>query len=223
MHLPDLKIDTSLSEAVYRAIRKEIASGRLKAGQKITESEISLAMGISRAPVREAFKRLAMDHLVNLIPRSGCYVADLDEKEIEEIFEIRKRLECMALEYAFANFSAHRLRDLRNRFESCKTMASREAVEKEIKLDGYLHDLIAIKSGCDNLKEMLKALWSRIEIIRLREAERGYVPVDAAKEHIALLDSLIDGDKDRAVDLLARHIENSKKTVISHYYCQKQE
>ncbi|MBD3321943.1 MAG: FCD domain-containing protein, partial [Chitinivibrionales bacterium] len=155
-------------------------------------------------------------HLVTLIPRSGCYISDLNEKEIEEIFEIRKRLECMALEYAFEHLEQLQLYEIRDQFNRCKTMKTREAVEREIELDGFLHDLIAVKSGCKNLEEMLKTLWSRIEIIRQREAKRGFVPIDAAQEHIELLDALIEGEKNEALRILARHIENSKTTVLQH-------
>jgi len=119
MRLWNLKKDNSLSEKVYQRIYKRIISGTLKGGDKITEASISSSMGISRAPVREALKRLSEDHLVVLVPRSGCFIALLSKEEVEEIYEIRKRLECMALEYAFEKLDINEVRDLKNEFQKC--------------------------------------------------------------------------------------------------------
>ncbi|MBD3420424.1 MAG: FCD domain-containing protein [Chitinivibrionales bacterium] len=216
MHLPRLKKDNSLSQAVYQAISKEIARGKLRAGDKITEIGISQAMGISRAPVREALKRLAQEHLITLTPRSGCHVADMAPDEIEEIYDIRVKLECMALEKALGRFKVEKIQLFKEKFEELHNVATRRQAEKEIDLDAQLHDMIAQVSGLKNVQRMLKSLWARTQLIRLREAERGYLPVDACKEHVSLLIAILKSDKRAAVKLLREHIEHTKKTVLEH-------
>ena len=130
------------------------------------------ALGLSRAPVREALKRLAEDHLVELVPRSGCFVAELTPDEIEEIYEIRTRLECMALEYAFGRFDLKHIRALKAEFEACRTLAPGRVVKRETELDSQLHKLICQTSGRRNLQEMLQKLRARVQIFRVREASR---------------------------------------------------
>ena len=152
MRLPRLEKDNSLSQVVYQAVYEQILNGLMKPGEKITEAGISESMGISRAPVREALKRLAEDRLVTLVPRSGCSVSELSAQEIEEIFEIRKRLECMALEYAFERFDLKQIKQFRDRFLACKKKTGVAFVKSEIQLDTQFHNLISRSSCCPNLQ-----------------------------------------------------------------------
>ena len=214
MKLQELKRDNSLSEKLYQRIYRQIVSGRLKAGQKLTESGMSESMGISRAPVREALKRLAEDRLVKLVPRSGCFVSKLDADQIEEIYEIRKRLECMALEYAFEKLNVDQIRDIRKQFAQCRKMSAADFVKKEIKLDAQLHNLISQSSGCPNLQELLSKLHARIQIVRIRQADYIDRAKDALSEHIKLLNAIISRNKKLAVKQLATHIDHTRKNMI---------
>jgi DNA-binding GntR family transcriptional regulator len=171
-------------------------------------------MHISRAPVREALKRLAEDHLVVLVPRSGCFVAELSKKEIEEIYEIRRRLETMALEYGFEKLDRSRLAQLKSKFITCLTINEPKRSQKEVKLDTQLHQLISQSSQCPNLEEMLGKLRARIQVFRIREALTPQWATLALKEHIEILTAIIKGDKEESIRLLGEHIENTKQTIL---------
>ena len=109
----------SLADKIYQNIYKKIVSGELKPGTKITEMGLSQSEGTSRSPVREALKRLADDRLVTLIPKSSCYISRPTPEEVEVLFEIRRRLECLALEYAFNQFDKDKLVALKQDFNDC--------------------------------------------------------------------------------------------------------
>jgi len=208
------KKDNSLSEIVYQSIYKQVLTGKLKPWDKVTEAKISEAMNISRAPVREALKRLVTDRLLVSIPRSGCYVADLSPKEIDEIFEIRKRLERMAMEYAFGNFDRTKIQELKDKFESCRELPTDEFVKKEISLDTKLHKMISEVSGCTNLQEMLDKLKARIEVFRIKEAnyaERAYA---ALEEHLEILNAILADDKIKAIEALIVHVDHTKRNIL---------
>jgi len=220
MLFPKLKKDNSLSGIVYQAIYKQILAGKLKPGEKITEAGISNSMEISRAPVREALKRLAEDHLVTLVPRRGCFVSELNANEIEEIYEIRKRLECMALEYAFEKFDLRAIKELRKKFMDCKKKSGAQFVKSEIQLDSQLHNLISRSSGCPNLQEMLEKLRARVQMFRVREADYLERAQDAWKEHIRILDMIIASDKKNTIKSMAMHIEHTCKNVLTKFMVQ---
>ena len=217
MQLPKINKDNSFSEIVYQAIYKQILAGKLKPGEKITEVSISNSMGISRAPVREALKRLAEDHLVTLVPRSGCFVSELKANEIKEIYEIRKCLECMAMEYAFGRFKAEELKKIKKQFLACKKLSSASLVKNETKIDSQFHKLIAEKSGCPNLQEMLGKLRSRVEVFRVRESNYIERAKDALQEHVRILSALLSNNKAAAIKELESHIEHTKKNVLSNF------
>ena len=88
----------SLMTVVLDNIRRRILTGEFRPAQKINESEIAVNLGISRSPVREAFRILERDGLITTLPRKGSYITDISLKDLEELFEVRKILECYALD-----------------------------------------------------------------------------------------------------------------------------
>ena len=217
MKLPNLKKDNSISRIVHQSIYKQILSGKLKPNDRITEQAISKSMGISRAPVREALKRLAEDRLIVLEPRSGCFVADLPKEEIEEIYEIRKRLESMSLEFAFNNLDYKQIKTLKKQFLEAGKLSPRDMVKKETKLDSKLHSLIIENANCPNLKEMLGKLCARVEVFRVKEANYTHRAEKALKEHIKILNAIIAGDMAKTIKELQVHIENTKNNVLNTF------
>ena len=83
----------SLMTVVLDTIRRRIFTGEFRPGQKINESEIAVNLGISRSPVREAFRILERDGLITTLPRKSSYITDISLQDLEELFEIRKLLE----------------------------------------------------------------------------------------------------------------------------------
>src|SRR4029453_13795672 len=90
-------VATTAEEEAYRHIQRVLRVGRYKPGERLIPEEIAAEIGMSRMPVREAFRRLASDGLVVLRPNRGCVVAGLTVDELFEIFEIRSVLEGLAV------------------------------------------------------------------------------------------------------------------------------
>jgi len=88
----------SLTAVVMDDLRMRIVTGQLKPGQKINESDIALRLGISRSPVREAFRVLERDGLITTLPRRGSYITDISVDDLKDLFEIRKILEPYAID-----------------------------------------------------------------------------------------------------------------------------
>lgn len=207
------KISSALSDKIYQKLYKRIVAGRLRPGQRITELQIANSEGVSQAPVREALKRLAEDRLVELVPRSGCFIANPAKEDIICLFDIRKRLESLALEYAFDRFDLKKAKKLREQFEQCLTLEQSKMVSSEIKLDEQLHEFICKSSGSDDLYSLISKLLARIQLFRIKEAaniERARLAID---QHIKILDAIINGDRVQAEQLLLYHIEESQ-----HYF-----
>lgn len=217
MELVKPKEDHSLSEKAYQTIYKRILSGKLKPGDKITEVGISKSMGISQAPVREALKRLAEDNLVVLVPRSGCFIASLTPEEIEEIYEIRKLLEGLAMRYAFTHFHGQKVRELRDAILATARIKHNYAdyIKTNLKLDAQFHNMIYQESHCPNLRKMLEKLRVRMQVLRVRTADYVGEMAVSPEEHVEILNCILQGNQPRAVELLTRHIDNTKNIALS--------
>ena len=218
-----IKKDYSLSKRVYDYIVNQLKTGKFKPGGKITEMFIANQVGISRGPVREAFKQLARDRLIHFIPRSGCYLADLDLEEVVEIYEIRKRLESLAMELGFHNYDCKEFVKLRNKFESVRPNICEDSLDQALKYDRALHDLIVHHSNADNIIGFLETLQVKIDIFRWR----GKYYIDriepALREHLGILDAIINRDKHKAIEKLTDHLEQSRINIIKHFYNSQNE
>jgi DNA-binding GntR family transcriptional regulator len=89
---------SNVTTTALQVLREKIITGELKSGQKLNESNLSEKLGISRPPLREAFRILEKDHMAINIPRKGTYVAELSEKDFEELSQIREMIECYAID-----------------------------------------------------------------------------------------------------------------------------
>ena len=205
------KNSSALSDKIYQKLYKRIIAGKLKPGQRITELQIANSEGVSQAPVREALKRLAEDRLVDLVPRSGCFIANPAKEDIICLFDIRKKLECLALEYAFDQFDFTKIKKLRDQFEQCLTLEQSKMVSNEIKLDEQLHEFICKSSGSDDLYSLINKLLARIQLFRIKEASNIERARQAIDQHIKILDAILDRDRAHAEQLLLHHIEESQR------------
>jgi DNA-binding GntR family transcriptional regulator len=89
---------TGVTETVVQYLRIQVIGGVLAPGQKLNEIELSSRLGISRPPLREAFRILENEYLVVGIPRKGCYVTEVSIEDCREIFQSREMIECYAVE-----------------------------------------------------------------------------------------------------------------------------
>lgn len=217
MEWPDLGKNHSISEQVYNEIYNRIVTGNLRAEDRIIERELATSMGISRAPVREAFRRLCEDRLVILVPRGGCFVAKLSKKEIREIYEIRKHLECMALRHAMERLNKKRLATIKYELEKLKKVKNTNSIKKAVKLDTEFHQMVSESSDCINLQDMLRKLRARMEMLRVTEARSLKKTEEGVAEHINIVDAILRDDLDTATGLLAEHIEHTMQDVLQSY------
>jgi len=98
----------NVSASAVQFLREKIITGELKPGQKINESNLSAELGISRPPIREAFRLLEKDHLAVNVARKGTYVTEISIKNFVEVFQTREMIEC----YAIDLLKAANIRDL---------------------------------------------------------------------------------------------------------------
>ena len=210
------KTNNGLADKVYRSLYNRIVTGKLKPGQRITEMQIAKSHGVSQAPVREALRRLAEDRLVDLLPRRGCYVCELTREDVNYLFEIRKRLESLALEYAFENLDPKRVQSLRQRFNECRELDEHKLVQNELRLDAQLHSIIFEASGSKDLQILLSKLWARIQLFRIREATDVARARLALERHLEILDSILARDMKKTQEVLLQHLEEAQQNILEH-------
>jgi DNA-binding GntR family transcriptional regulator len=200
----------SLMTVVLDNIRRRILTGEFRPGQKINESEIALNLGISRSPVREAFRVLERDGLITTLPRKGSYITDISLKDLEELFEIRKILECYALDCI-----KKRAKKLPEEIEYMIEELDRNLLKKHDPfsvISDFHYNLVELSSN-SRLIELYKILAVSLKRYWLiYHSEKGQRDI-SLEHHQEILNILKKGDYAGTKTLLKKHIHYVKGIV----------
>ncbi len=101
-----------MSKKIADILRENIISGNIKGGEKLNESQLSGALNISRPPIREAFRILATEGLITLVPRKGAFVSKLSIREVKEIYEMKSMMESFATRLAIPLINEEELSEI---------------------------------------------------------------------------------------------------------------
>ena len=101
-----------LRDVVFNTLRQAILRGELKPGERLMEIQLANKLGVSRTPIREAIRKLELEGLVLMIPRKGAEVAEITEKNMRDVLEVRKALEELAVQLACDKITQEELEEL---------------------------------------------------------------------------------------------------------------
>jgi DNA-binding GntR family transcriptional regulator len=192
-------------EEAYRHLHAALRLGRYRAGDRLIPEDIAAEIGMSRMPVREAFRRLAADGLVVIRPNRGCIVAGLTLDEIYETFEIRSVLEGLAVRLAMPRIDAEitsELERLLDRMERAGMSGSTDWVARHYEFHATIFGL----SARPRLMKQIAALHATIEPYLRIWFDYAEKPLSAREEHLALIDALRSGDAAHAEVAMQNHI-----------------
>jgi len=194
----------NLSQQAYRELVDKIVSGAYPGGTKLTEEGLCREFGISRTPIREALLKLEAEGMIESLPQRGVRIKVLDADEVRELFDCRRELEALALRRAVGNIPVRELAELVADLEKlpAKPDAAMSAI---VECDGKMHQLLADCCGNRYLRTILHQLLRQSAPYRIYR-NRGDC-AEAAEERIELIDSIRNGDTERAVKLLEAHID----------------
>lgn len=102
-----------LRDVVFNTLRQAILRGELKPGERLMEIQLANKLGVSRTPIREAIRKLELEGLVLMIPRKGAEVADITEKSLRDVLEVRKVLEELSVQLACEKITEEEIAELK--------------------------------------------------------------------------------------------------------------
>ena len=206
-----------IAERAYAELRSRIVTLRLPPGTLLREDELMRELGIGRTPLREAVKRLALENLVAVQPRSGTFVTGVDAADIIHISEVRAELEAQAAELAAQRMEP----ELRSRAEAMlerlRELERAADADELMGLDESIHRLIWDGSHNPYLIETLERYFQlslRVWYVVLdRVPGLGASVVDQAH----LLEAILDGDPARARSLMREHVLAFEREIMAAF------
>lgn len=204
----------SLASAAQQEIERLILAGELAPGSKLTEAVLSERLGVSRGPIREAFRRLEEAGLVRLEKNRGVFVRDIPLDEAIEIFDLRAVMDELAGRRLAQTMTAEQSRMLRAIVERMDQAARAEDADAYHLLNLEFHDHLVEFAGNRKMSSIYRKLVKELALARRRNLSEDQALPHSAAEHRQILKAIASGDADAAGRVLFEHAEQSKQRML---------
>lgn len=208
---------TSLSDKIETQLKREILSGDLAPGQRLTIDVIADRLQVSAMPVRDAVRRLESRGLLKVAPRRGLYVEEFDQTRFKQTMEVRIALECLAVDLATNRIPAQDIRDARETYRRGGAYFQQTGDLSQLaECDNLLHDLIINHSENPLLISIMGQLqdlisWAHHIVAKLQPKGNLY----ALPEHLEILDVLLERDVIKTQSALRKHLQNTMRRTLA--------
>jgi DNA-binding GntR family transcriptional regulator len=214
--LPTVARPQRLSENVYTALSEAIVEGKLPPGERLRETQMAEALGVSRTPVREAFVRLKQQRLLSSDASGAYYVAEWDRQTLWEIATLRAALESLAFSLAPQNLSQEDFDHLEGIIRQMEEMDADPAsgdYKRMARFDFQFHTYIWSRTGHDLLEQALENIRPQAHFYMYLTRQAGQT--DYAEKHRILIEFLKQGDRSQANEIMLDHILPSVEKAIA--------
>jgi phosphonate utilization transcriptional regulator len=203
----------SLSMLVQRELERMILAGDIDAGAKLNEAAIADMLGVSRGPVREAFRSLEESGLVRLEKNRGVFVRQVSLQEADEIYELRAALDEFAGRRVAQKAAAADVRDLRSLVERMDKAAARDELDAYYRANLQFHDRLVELAGNTKLLATYRRLVNELHLYRRASlAQAGALPI-STREHHEIVEKIAGGQVAAAGRALYDHVMGSRERM----------
>jgi DNA-binding GntR family transcriptional regulator len=197
----------SLQEFAYNKCQELIGSGELSPGQLYSESAMSKQLGISRTPLRTALQQLEKEGLIIRLPQRGFYVYEFKEKDIEELFTIRKAIEGYAVEYIAKKKGEIDLGPAMIHLKGQEEARQSDDYSIFIREDRKFHENLVKALNNKRLVMIYSDLRQSIELIGLKRFKMNSQRNQSIAEHKTIIKAIEDGDPLAAREAVYNHLD----------------
>lgn len=197
--------------ACWEMLQKDILTGKLKPGEKLTEQNLCRLYGVSRTPVREALRQLEADGLVENILNRGAFVIGMTEQDYEDMFELRKVYEIQAVKWAIERITEEEMDKLEETFEFMEFYTLRNDIEKMLTINTGFHQVIYEASHNRMLLKMLSSYQSFLKYKGIESVYSDDYLTTVLEEHRAIFKAFKDKDVKAGALAMEVHINRAKE------------
>jgi len=203
----------ALSTDLFMSLRKDILQGKLHQGEKLTEQQICDEYNVSRTPVREAFRQLELEGFIETIPNRGAFVTGFSPQDIEDMYELRKSYEILAVKWAIERITEEEFEKLEEAFEFMEFYTQKKDAEKMLNINMNFHELIYRASHNRMLFHILSSY--QLYIKQSRSADRSDVSSrfldEILAEHREVFEAFKNKDVEAGIAAVSKHLDNAKQ------------
>ena len=203
----------SLRGRVFNRIREDILNGKYKDHEELKEVAIGNELGVSRTPVREAFRQLELEGLIQIIPNKGAYVTGIKAKDIEDIYLIRSKLEGLCARWACEHITKEQLEEMEENIYLAEFHAARGHMDQMAELDNRFHTILYEACNSKMLEHLLKDYHQYVWRVRQQTLKSGRGAVSNV-EHKEIMEAIRENNPDKAEELANQHMLNAYENMV---------
>jgi DNA-binding GntR family transcriptional regulator len=197
----------TLRERIVEFIKDAVVSGKLSPGERVPEQEIAESFGISRTPIREAFRQLESEGFITVIPRKGAVVSPLTAKGVKDFYAIKSLLEG----YAASKACPKVLENLNQQMLKCSEKGD---VKGFFKHDDQFHDTFLKACGNEKLRSLAHQLVQQFERFRVTALSLDGRMDVSVKQHVEIISAFKKGDAEHVEKLVRGNAEMSAEFLV---------
>ena len=212
------EISQPLSNTLFTEIQKDILSGKIKSGEKLTEQRICKQYDVSRTPVREALRQLEADGLIENIPHRGAFAIGLSRRDISDLFDLRAQFEMKAVEWAIQRMDEEGVDKLRENIEFMEFYTMKGDVEKVLSFNSQFHDIIYNGTQNRMLYQTLHTYQTYLKHSAPPKSFSDDYLNTILAEHRAIFSAFETKNPDEGREAMQVHMDHSKLRRMSKFF-----
>lgn len=207
---------SSLTTVVQQEIERAILQGEYAPGSKLIEATLADKMGVSRGPVREAFRMLEEAGLVRTEKNRGVFVRDIPIDEAVEIFDLRAAMDELVGRKLAKDITPAQLKEIKALGDSMEKAVRAEDAYNYHLLNLKFHDRLVEMAGNSKLTAIYRKLIKELSLFRRLNLADGWLLPISASEHRAIIKAIASGDAEAAGKAMFDHVIDSKERTIEN-------
>jgi DNA-binding GntR family transcriptional regulator len=200
---------------VYVRLKDAILTGSLRPLERITENKVAASYGLSRTPVREAFRRLETEGLIQVIPQRGSFVSQPSVEDILEIYQIRMPLECMSARIAAERIDDKQLAELTSLVSAERARGVDRSAEGSLRGSARFHAVLYACTRNKRLASFLMDMQNQVHRVRVLWPSTVARLEETWIEHAGILTALRARDGAQAERLMRQHLERARASTLN--------
>lgn len=210
------KVD-SLKDQIYTLIKNDIINQHYKGGDILNERAIAKKFGVSRTPVREALKVLEMENWLEYVPYKGIRVKKMDVKDLEDLFQVRKSLELLAVELSIKHIDDELINQLKENLQQQREVSADEK-EEFLELDVQFHGILTNTADNSLLTRLLHQIRENMRQFGLNAilSSEGDRMSQTLEEHRLIIEALSEKNLEKSLLRMDEHIQNTYESACTY-------
>lgn len=207
---------SSLTNVVQQEIERAILVGEFAPGSKLIEATLAEKLGVSRGPVREAFRMLEEAGLVRNEKNRGVFVRDIPIDEAVEIFDLRAAMDELVGRQLASHITPAQLKEIRGLVDQMEKAVKADDTRHYHLLNLQFHDRLVEMAGNRKLTAIYRKLIKELSLFRRLNLADGWLMPISAGEHRQIVKAIASGDADAAGRAMFDHVMESKERTIEN-------